>query len=182
MSLDALVEDIDIDSLPSSKPSGQAKKTPTTSSQTKSAPEKDTRLVSTEIKPFLASSANVPKEFREKWTKMNKIDIQANKTTNFLPSHAYRGWDTAPGTGGGGVSKCLHELVKAAATTCDFNEIKTAKLLSLVNPVTDSEHGKQLQAAFFHSVIQDLGSEITSDSNYDPTKFANLARVMGESG
>ena len=148
---------------------------------TKTEQEVDTglkiRVVSEEIKPWLAASANVPKDFREKWTKMAKVDTDTEIATKFQPSYAYRAWD-APLPVKNGINRSLQEIVKKAANSCGLDEHKTTRLLTLVNPVTDSENGKQLQRAFAKQLLEDLANDIKSDPNYDEKRFPALAAAL----
>ena len=130
-------------------------------------------IVSDDVKPWLAASANVPKDIREKWTKMVKKDIDTEISTKFQPSYAYRTFD-APIPLKNGINRSLQEIVKRSAVTCELNDQKVAKLLTLVNPVTDSENGKQLQYAFAQQLLQDLSKDIKSDPNFDEKRFASL--------
>jgi|AACY02.16.fsa_nt_gi hypothetical protein len=176
--LDDLIDDIDISKL-QSKPTTAVKRSAATATSTATASTSNNgkRIVSTEIKPWLAASANVPKEFREKWTRMAKQDSNVEIVSSLQPSHAFRGWDAA-NVPRNGVNKCLQELVKVAANAANVEESKTQRLLSLVNPVTDSENGKQFQRAFATQVLKDLRFEITADPNYDPAKFPHLAQAL----
>jgi hypothetical protein len=135
------------------------------------------RIVSDEIRPWLAASANVPKEFREKWTKMVKIDVDAELTTKFQLSYAYRLWD-APAPVKNGINRSLQEIVRKAATSSGIDEAKVNQLLTIVNPVTDSENGKQLQEAFVKQLLEDYGSAIKQDSNFSAAHFPALAEAI----
>lgn len=134
-------------------------------------------VVSEEIKPWLAASANVPKDFREKWTRMAKVDTDTELASKFQPSYAYRSWD-APLPTKNGINRSLQEIVKKAAQSCGLDEHKTTRLLTLVNPVTDSENGKQLQRAFAKQLLADLANDIKTDPNYDATRFPALAAAL----
>jgi hypothetical protein len=90
---------------------------------------------SAEIKPWLASTANVPPESRDRWTKLVRQDLSAVPATPFQPSYAYRNWWDASGTPSS--NKVLQELVRKAATKCGFDDAQTAKLLNTSNPITD---------------------------------------------
>jgi hypothetical protein len=132
------------------------------------------RLVSEDVKPWLAASANVPKDFREKWTKMAKSDTDAEAASKFQPSYAFRLWDgSLPSKTG--VNRSLQDMVKKAASSSGIDESKIMKLLTMVNPVTDSEHGKVLQRAFSQQLLADLKDEIRTDPNFDEKRFVELA-------
>jgi hypothetical protein len=132
------------------------------------------RVISDDIKPWLASSANVPKDFREKWTKMVKVDNDTELSSKFQPSYAYRSWD-APVPVKNGINRGLQEIVKKSASQSDLDENKITRLLTLVNPVTDSANGKQLQLAFSKQLLTDLSADILSDPNYEEKRFPALA-------
>jgi hypothetical protein len=178
MDLDDLLDDVDMDTLKTKAVDKVAKKAPVKAAP---APEKveevKKELISKEIRPWLASSANVNKETREKWTKMAKIDGEAELTSKFLPSSAYAEWDTNANTKRG-VNKSLQELVRTTLNSCAFGEPKSTKVATLVNPVTDSEHGKLICNAFTKQLVRDLRCDLTTDPNYDPTVFKNLAQVL----
>lgn len=131
------------------------------------------RLVSEDVKPWLAASANVPKDFREKWTKMAKADTDTEAASKFQPSYAFRLWDgSLPSKTG--VNRSLQDMVKKAASSSGIDESKIMKLLTMVNPVTDSEHGKVLQRAFSQQLLADLKDEIRTDPNFDEKRFVEL--------
>ena len=139
MDLDDLLNDIDIDALPST--ANSAPKTSTINQikpaeQIPIAPPETVRvssvgIVSSEVKPWLASSANVPKEYRERWTKMVKIDSDATVSTPFDSSNAYRLWESASSSKGG-INKCLQELIRKAAQRCDIDDNKLSKVRFLL--------------------------------------------------
>ncbi|RYH12729.1 hypothetical protein EON65_37465 [archaeon] len=135
------------------------------------------RLISDDIKPWLAASANVPKDFREKWTKMAKIDLEAEMTTKFQSSYAYRAWD-GPVPVKNGINRGLQEIVRKAASTAGIDETKASRLLTIVNPVTDSENGKQLQLAFAKQLLKDSATAVQQDTNYSPNQFPALAEAI----
>jgi hypothetical protein len=165
--LDAILEDaIKSENLADKPPAPPA---PATSGKPK--------LVSDEIKPWLAFTANVPKETREKWTKMAKVDIETELVSKFQPSYAYRAWD-GPTPVKNGINRSLQEIVKRAAIKAGLDENKLGRLLNLVNPVTDGENGKQLQAAFAKQLIKDYSQDIKNDPNYDASKLTALASVL----
>ncbi len=135
------------------------------------------RVVSDDIKPWLAFTANVQKDYREKWTKMAKVDIETEISSRFQPSYAYRSWD-GPVPVKNGINRSLQDIVKKAALMSKLDESKISRLLTLVNPVTDSENGKQLQVAFAKQLIHDFEKDIRSDPNYDPARFTALAAAL----
>ena len=90
---------------------------------------------SAEIKPWLASTANVPADSRDRWTKLVRQDLTAVTATPFQTSYAYRNWWDAAGTPS--TNKVLQELVRKAAAKCNFDDAQTAKLLHTSNPITD---------------------------------------------
>mmetsp|Transcript_2902 Transcript_2902/g.3040 ORF Transcript_2902/g.3040 Transcript_2902/m.3040 type:complete len:163 (+) Transcript_2902:123-611(+) len=131
---------------------------------------------SAEIKPWLASTANVPAEFRDKWTKLVRQDLNAATATPFQASYAYRNWWDASGSPS--TNKVLQELVRKAAAKCEFDDIQTAKLLNTSNPITDSESGRQLQKAYAALLIHGLKETILKDPNYSPEEFKSLAAII----
>lgn len=143
------------------------------------AVEPKIRVVSDDIKPWLAFTANVQKDYREKWTKMAKVDIETEISSRFQPSYAYRSWD-GPVPVKNGINRSLQDIVKKAALMSKLDEAKATRLLTLVNPVTDSENGKQLQVAFAKQLIQDFKTDIRSDPNYDEARFTSLATALAK--
>lgn len=127
-----------------------------------------------EIKPWLASSANVPKEVRDKWTNYVKIDRNAKIPTRLQPSNSYRSWDTLPSQ----TNKLINELVRKAATQKDLDETKLSKLLSTFHPNTETDYSKALQAAFAEKILKDMAQYVLVDANYEPEKFPELAAFL----
>ena len=138
------------------------------------------RIVSDDVKPWIAATANVPqKDVRDKWTKMVKADTNTEIASKFQASYALRSWD-APTPVKNGINRSLQEIVKKAAHQCELDEQKITRLLTLVNPVTDSENGKQLQNAFARQLLTDLSSDILADPNYDDKRFTALAHHLAK--
>ena len=201
MDLDDLLDDIDIDTLQarqgttnsiptaaSAKGNSNSKAVTTTVKSNLTQPTRTTtttktsaRLFSGDIRPWIAASANAPKDLRDRWTSMIKVDTQCEALSKFQPSTAYSDWDI-PGTttskSNRGVNKCLQELIRTSASKCGIDEVKTSKILLMVNPVTDSENGMQLQIAFTKQLVRDLRVDLTSDPNYDPKVFKSLANAL----
>ena len=199
MDLDDLLDDIDIDTLQARQ--GTASNIPTAAAAKGSAnskavttanlpqPNRTTttaktttaRLFSGDIRPWIAASANAPKELRDRWTTMIKADTQCEALSKFQPSTAYSDWDIPASTtskSNRGVNKCLQELIRTSASKCGIDEVKISKILLMVNPVTDSENGMQLQIAFTKQLVRDLRVDLTSDPNYDPKVFKSLANAL----
>ena len=177
MDLDDMLDDVDISSLKAKAVDKSVAKNTPTKPGVETIQEVKRQLISSEIRPWLASSANVPKETREKWTKMAKIDIEAELASKFQPSSAYAEWDANSKTKRG-VNKCLQDLVRNTLAQSALGEAKSSKIMTLVNPVTDSDNGKQLNAAFTRQLVKDLRVDLISDPNYDPTVFKNLAQAL----
>lgn len=136
------------------------------------------RVVSDQIKPWLAFSANVPAEFRDKWNKMMKVDSETQVLTKFHTSSAYKAWEPTSHSKPA-ITKSLQDLVRKSASKSGIDDARTAKILSIVNPVTDTEHGKLLENAFAKQLVNDLKEDIRNDPNYSPTKYPNLAEAIG---
>lgn len=177
MDLDDLLDDVDISSLKSKAVEKVAVKNTPTKPGTEKVEEVKRELLSSEVRPWLASSANVPKETREKWTKMVKIDVETEFVSKFQRSSAYNEWD-APTSSKRGVNKCMQDLVRSTLSKCSLPESKVSRVMTMINPVTDSENGKQLTAAFTRQLIKDLRFDLISDPNYDPAVFKNLAQAL----
>ena len=130
---------------------------------------------SAEIKPWLACTANVKPDLRDLWNTMVRRDLQAQVISKFQPSNAYRKWDSniPPGP-----NKLLQELVRNAATRCQLDETKIAKLISNVNPITEKELGTQLQTAYKKLLLNDLKQSIVSDVNYNASNYPALSAQL----
>lgn len=188
MDLDDMLDDVDIDNLQGKNKEvslddmlDDAANSVLERKSQKKDPEIDQelkiRIISDQIKPWLAFTANAPAELREKWTKMAKIDSETEIVSKFHPSSAYRSWDPAASSRLG-INKGLQDLVKKSANKCGIDEARTVKILAMLNPVTDSEHGKQLQASFARLLVADLKDDINSDPNYSATRFPELASAI----
>ena len=129
-----------------------------------------------EIKPWLAASANVPVEFRNKWNTMVKIDRDAKGATNFQPSHAYRSADSSPMN----YNKLIHDLVKKSASQCNFDEAKTQRLLSVFHPSVETEFSKQVNESYATLVIKDWKDKVAEDPNYNAERFPNLTTAISK--
>lgn len=179
MDLDDLLDNVDMSKLPDK--GGKAGAANTTASKVDdeiSAESLKISILSSEIRPWLAASANVPKEIREKWTKMVKTDVDTEVCSRFNTSYTYHAWDAPSTTAKPGVKKALHELVKRTAAKSGLDEIKTAKIASLLNPLTDADHGKQLQDAFTKQILADWKTDILHDPNYSAEKYPQLAKAV----
>lgn len=179
MDLDDLLDDVDMSTLKSKPVDKVAAKNTSTKPVTTESAKTDAKkeLISSEIRPWLAASANVPKETREKWTRMAKTDSTAELCSKFQRSSAYNEWDNSS-SAKRGVNKCLQELVRNSLSKSDINEAKISKIMTLINPVTDSENGKQLTTAFTKQLIKDLRIDLIDDPNYNPNVFKNLAQAL----
>jgi hypothetical protein len=182
MDLDELLDDVDMSTLKSQavKPSAKAAAKKAQKFEEKPKPVQKVELLSKEIRPWLAASANCPKELRDKWTKMVKVDTEAELCSKLQPSSAYCEWGDPATIPKRGVNKSLQELVRTAAARSGLSEQQATKIVTLVNPVTDSERGAQLNAAFTKELIRDLRVDLTADPNYDPRVYTNLAAALGK--
>ena len=177
MDLDNLLDDVDMSAL-ESKPVNKSKSVPAkeTSASNSKPVEGKQELITSEVRPWLAASANVPKETRERWTRMVKTDSDAELVSKFQRSSAYGEWESSNTKRG--VNKCLQDLVRSSINKSDLTEAQMSKVMTFVNPVTDSEHGKQLTQAFTKQIIKDFRVDLISDPNYDPAQFPNLAKAL----
>jgi hypothetical protein len=130
-----------------------------------------------EVKPWLAATALVTPALRDEWSALVRKDHEVVIKSKFLPSKAYQSGD-AQQTPLTNANKLLFEQVKNAATRCGLDDVKTNKLLSVVNPVTDNETGKRIQAAYRKQLLKSLKKDIVTDVNYSPEKFPNLAAAL----
>lgn len=138
------------------------------------------KLEPAEIKPWLAATANVPPEFRDKWTPMVRKDLSAKVVTKFLPSNAYRRWEAGAEGKVMGENKLLQEMVRNAAIRCQFDDAKLGKLVSMANPITDSEQATQLLEAYKKQLLKSHKNAIVNDVNYNPQRFPKLAQALGK--
>jgi hypothetical protein len=174
--LDDLLNDVDLSALKTKAVDKIAVKNTPTKPGTEKTGEANKELIASEVRPWLAASANVPKETRERWTRMVKTDSGAELVSRFQRSSAYSEWDTSSSKRG--VNKCLQDLVRNALSKSNLPEAKVARVMTMVNPVTDSENGKHLTNAFTKQIIKDFRVDLMSDPNYDPSVFKNLAQAM----
>jgi hypothetical protein len=142
------------------------------------APAPVKKLEPAEIKPWLAATANVPPEFRDKWTPMVRKDLAAKVVTKFMPSNAYRRWETGAEGKAMGENKLLQEMVRSAASRCQFDDVKLNKLVSMANPITDSEQGTQLIESYKKQLLKTHKNAILNDVNYNPQRFPKLAAAL----
>jgi hypothetical protein len=130
-----------------------------------------------EIRPYLAAAALAPPELRDKWNGYVRRDIHAVAPSKFLASQAYqRGDPYAPQS----LNKMLYDLIRTAAYKSQIDESKMTRLLQLVNPNTDSEAGKRIQAAFKRHLLKSVKNDIVNDINYDPSKFPHLSAELAQ--
>lgn len=168
MDLDAVLDAAADTMLDSSKSSASKPATAPTAVTSTSVPA--------EIKPWLAFSANVPRETRDKWNTYVKNDRNATPATPFQPSNSYRSWDSQPMNH----SKLIHDLVKKAATQAGLDESKTQKLLTTFHPVTETDFSRQVQSSYYKQIIDDVSDSIVKDPNYDPQRFPHLAQFLAK--
>lgn len=189
MNLDDMLDDVDMDSLKPTKKAADLDDilndaassvlpTPAPKKEVDLDQELKIRIVSDQIKPWLAFTANAPADLREKWTKMMKVDSETEVMTKFHPSSAYKQWDPSTSSKPA-ITKSLQDLVRKSASKSGIDDARTAKILSIVNPVTDTEHGKQLQNAFAKQLVNDLKDDIKNDPNFSAAKFPSLAEAVG---
>ena len=119
---------------------------------------------SAEIKPWLASTANVPPEFRDRWTKLVRQDLSAVAATPFQTSHAYRNWWEASGTPSS--NKVLLDLVRKAAAKCNLDDVQTAQLSNSSNPITDRCSSITRSALRRHQVDRIITASSNQDSSF----------------
>lgn len=134
--------------------------------------------VDADVKPFIAATALVTKDAREKWTKMIKDDIEADFPSSFHVSYALRSWDHQTLPTKDGINRCLQEIVKKAAIQSGLNEATVSRLVTLVNPIADTEFGKQIQKSFGKQLLADFAEKIKTDPNFDAERFPNLSKSI----
>jgi hypothetical protein len=115
----------------------------------------------------------------DRWIAFVKDDARVILPTNKLqPSISYRSWDGAK-MSSNGVLKACSESVRNACVKAGFDDVKTAKITGLVNPL-EGEAAKHLQALYAKQVLADLSQDIVKDPNYskDPSQYPNLQRFL----
>ena len=130
------------------------------------------RIDPPEIRPWLAATALVTPELRDKWTSYVRRDADAVVPSKFLASQSYQSGDPYAAQSS---NKILYEIVRAAVAKVGLEESKARGLAVLVNPVTDLDTGKQLQGAFKKHLLKSLKDDVIGDINFDPTKYPHLA-------
>ena len=133
-----------------------------------------------EIKPYLAATALVPPTLRDKWSGYVRRDNEIVIKSNFLPSTSYQQGDASGAPVAINSNKLLFDAVKSTTTRLGLSDAKSNKVISLVNPATDNDVGKRLQAAYEKFIIKSKKKEIESDINYDPKRFPNLALLLAK--
>ena len=133
-----------------------------------------------EIKPYLAATALVPPTLRDKWSAYIRRDNEIVIKSNFLPSNSYQQGDASGAAIPPNSNKLLFDAVKSSTTRLGLSDAKATKIVSLVNPATDNDVGKRLQAAYEKFIIKSKKKEIESDINYDPKVFPNLALLLAK--
>lgn len=182
--LDDLLDGVDINTLPSKKggdnilndAASSILSAPSSKSSRASpaAIKESDRVLTKEVNPWLAASANCPREHRDKWTKMVKLDVDITMGSNFNQSNAYLNWYNTKESKTG-IEKCLQDLVRKSGSNSGLTDAKISKILQIINPVIDSEHGKQIQEAYALQIMKDFKGKILADPNYDSTRFTNVA-------
>lgn len=131
-----------------------------------------------EIKPYLAATALVTPSLRDKWTDFIRRDNAIPNKPCFLASNSYQTGDPAhiPASS----NRILFELVKQTAEKSGLNDVKASKLAAIVNPATDNEVGKRLQAAYKRYIVESLRKDIEKDVNFDAAKYQNLATLLAK--
>lgn len=131
-----------------------------------------------EIKPYLAATALITPSLRDKWTDFIRRDNVIPNKPCFLASNSYQTGD--PTNIPASSNRILFELVKQTAEKSGLNDAKTSKLAAMVNPATDNEVGKRLQAAYKRYIIESLRKDIEGDVNFDPVKFQHLSALLAK--
>lgn len=127
------------------------------------------------IRPYLAATALVDPEVRDRWSSYVRRDYDVDVPVQFLPSETYQKGDTT--YAGTTSNKVLFETVRNASQRCSLSDPIANKMINLVNPVTDNEMGKKLQLAYKKLLLKDLKKDILSDPNYDAKKYPDLASM-----
>jgi hypothetical protein len=130
------------------------------------------------IRPYLAATALVDPETRDRWSSYVRRDHEVEVPVQFMPSDTYQKGDST--YAGNTSNKVLSQTVLNAAQKCALSDPLTNKMANLVNPVTDNELGKQLQLAYKRLLLKDLKRDILKDPNYDAAKYPNLAAMYAD--
>jgi len=131
-----------------------------------------------EIKPWLAFSSNVtPQTVRDAWSNMVKVDALVDlQATQFQPSNSYYSSEASAPLPG--PKKLLQELIRGAASSCGFDETKTAKLMQMANPVIESEAADLLQKAYKRQLVTDVAASVRKDPNFTAERYPELGAAV----
>ena len=132
------------------------------------------------VLPFVNSLTNIPSSLQEKWIKFVKMDAKAVLPSNkLLPSLSYRSIDAPAKHASNTVSRACSDAVRNACVKVGFDDVKTSKVTSLLNPL-EGDEAKHLQALYAKLLISDLKKDIVSDPNYllEPARFPNLQAAL----
>ena len=143
-----------------------------------------------EIKPYLAVTALVQPEIRDKWTGMVRKDVGSKVTSVFQPSNAYRKWDnnsivlqqqssasenSSSTPTALSIPKLLQDIVRNACRRTGLDESKTSKILLLLSENNATAHVNDL---YRQQLLSDLKEVIRRDPNFDPVRFPNLRNYL----
>ena len=99
--------------------------------------------------------------------------------SEFNQSNAYLNWYNTKESKTG-IEKCLQDLVRKTGSNSGLPDAKISKILQLINPVIDSEHGKQVQEAYARQIMKDFKGKILTDPNYDSARFTRVAAAASK--
>ena len=143
-----------------------------------------------EIKPYLAVTALVQPEIRDKWTNMVRKDVSAKVSSVFQPSNAYRKWDnnsivlqqqTSASENSSStptavsIPKLLQDIVRNACRRSGLDESKTSKMLLLLN---ESNGTANVNDLYKQQLLSDLKEMIRRDPNFDLVRFPHLKNYL----
>lgn len=138
--------------------------------------ELNNRLEQQALLSFVNVLNQVPPSMKDKWVAIVKQDSKALAPPNkLMTSPSYRATETAPKASNNGVSRACSDAVRNACVKCGFDDVKTAKMTALVNPL-EGEAARRLQGLFAQQLIADLKADVLKDPNYssDASKFPHL--------
>jgi hypothetical protein len=183
MDLDDMLDDVEIpDDEPETSTSNDKMESGKDSNDMDMDADLLARMEEHALLPFTSTLGNVPSSTKDKWVAMYKLDSKVIMPANkLLQSRAYRDWDAASKIGTNGVSRGCSEVVRNACVKCGFDDVKTAKISSLVS-LQDGDAAMRLQKSFAAQLLRDLKGDISRDPNYvnDKNSFPGITSALAQ--
>jgi hypothetical protein len=142
--------------------------------------ELTTRMEEQAVLSFKQTLGQVPASLQDRWIAMVKRDAKAVPPANkLLTSVSYRSWDGSTKLSNNGVSRACSDAVRNACVRIHLDDVKTAKIVNLVNPL-EGESAQHLLLLYSKQLLNDTKAGVLQDPNYtqDPAKFPKLSSAI----